>query len=238
MRGAGAGRVAAATGHRDCRRSPFPASLLKVAGNIVPLILLAIYISRRPWSAGEFEWGTVRTLHLTSQPRPDASRSGSLVDRRAGRARVARSRSSSAAILPFLLCGSRARRSRVRDTRRRTCSASVAAPPRGASCHSRPSRRCWLGAGPLDQHRVPVDACCSSPLDLALAATPFWPIESGAVAPRADTERLDQPAARRAQTRPIARRARRGWSVGALLAWAHPARCSRSPGFRRLDLNE
>jgi hypothetical protein len=43
----------------------FPASLLKVAGNVVPLILLAIYVSVA-LAAGEFEWGTVRTMHLTS----------------------------------------------------------------------------------------------------------------------------------------------------------------------------
>ena len=43
----------------------FPASLLKVAGNVVPLILLAIYVSVA-LAAGEFEWGTVRTIHLTS----------------------------------------------------------------------------------------------------------------------------------------------------------------------------
>jgi len=44
----------------------FPASLLKVAGNVVPPLLLAIYISVA-LAAGEFEWGTVRTLHLTSR---------------------------------------------------------------------------------------------------------------------------------------------------------------------------
>jgi ABC-type transport system involved in multi-copper enzyme maturation permease subunit len=43
----------------------YPASLLKVAGNVVPLVLLAIYVSVA-LAAGEFEWGTVRTLHLTS----------------------------------------------------------------------------------------------------------------------------------------------------------------------------
>ena len=43
----------------------FPGSLLKVAGNIVVPILLAIYLSVA-LTAGEFEWGTVRTLHLTS----------------------------------------------------------------------------------------------------------------------------------------------------------------------------
>jgi ABC-type transport system involved in multi-copper enzyme maturation permease subunit len=43
----------------------FPASLVKVAGNIVPLILLAIYLATA-LVAGEFEWGTVRTIHLTA----------------------------------------------------------------------------------------------------------------------------------------------------------------------------
>ena len=43
----------------------FPASLVKVAGNIGPLVLLAIYLAIA-LIAGEFEWGTVRTLHLTS----------------------------------------------------------------------------------------------------------------------------------------------------------------------------
>ena len=43
----------------------FPASLVKVAGNIGPLVLLAIYIAIA-LVAGEFEWGTIRTLHLTS----------------------------------------------------------------------------------------------------------------------------------------------------------------------------
>lgn len=43
----------------------FPASLLKVAGNFGPVILLAIYLATA-LVAGEFEWGTVRTVHLTS----------------------------------------------------------------------------------------------------------------------------------------------------------------------------
>ena len=44
----------------------FPASLLKVAGNLGPPVLLAIYLSTA-LVAGEFEWGTVRTVHLTSR---------------------------------------------------------------------------------------------------------------------------------------------------------------------------
>jgi hypothetical protein len=43
----------------------FPASLLKVTGNFLPVILLAIYFATA-LVAGEFEWGTVRTVHLTS----------------------------------------------------------------------------------------------------------------------------------------------------------------------------
>ena len=52
----------------------FPASLIKVAGNVAPIILLAIYLTTA-LVAGEFEWGTVRTVHLTS------SRSRTLVVR-------------------------------------------------------------------------------------------------------------------------------------------------------------
>lgn len=44
----------------------FPASLLKVAGNLGPLVLLAIYLSTA-LVAAEFEWGTVRTVHLTAR---------------------------------------------------------------------------------------------------------------------------------------------------------------------------
>ncbi len=44
----------------------FPASLLKVAGNTGPLILLSVYLATA-LVAGEFEWGTVRTVHLTSR---------------------------------------------------------------------------------------------------------------------------------------------------------------------------
>jgi ABC-2 family transporter protein len=43
----------------------FPASLVKVAGNFGPMVLLALYLATA-LVAGEFEWGTVRTLHLTS----------------------------------------------------------------------------------------------------------------------------------------------------------------------------
>jgi hypothetical protein len=43
----------------------FPASLIKVAGNIGPLAFLAIYLGIG-LVAAEFEWGTVRTIHLTS----------------------------------------------------------------------------------------------------------------------------------------------------------------------------
>jgi ABC-type transport system involved in multi-copper enzyme maturation permease subunit len=43
----------------------FPASLVKVSGNIGPLALLAVYLGIG-LVAAEFEWGTVRTIHLTS----------------------------------------------------------------------------------------------------------------------------------------------------------------------------
>jgi len=43
----------------------FPASLIKIAGNFGPVVLLSIYLATA-LVAGEFEWGTVRTVHLTS----------------------------------------------------------------------------------------------------------------------------------------------------------------------------
>jgi hypothetical protein len=46
----------------------FPASLIKVAGNFGPVALLAIY-TVMALVAGEFDWGTVRTLHLTASRR-------------------------------------------------------------------------------------------------------------------------------------------------------------------------
>lgn len=57
----------------------FPASLLKVAGNLGPVILLAIYLATA-LVGGEFEWGTVRTIHLTaSRGRTLAVRVGVIV---------------------------------------------------------------------------------------------------------------------------------------------------------------
>jgi ABC-type transport system involved in multi-copper enzyme maturation permease subunit len=57
----------------------FPASVLKVAGNLVPVILFAVYLAMA-LVAGEFEWGTVRTLHLaSSRGRTLAVRLGVLV---------------------------------------------------------------------------------------------------------------------------------------------------------------
>ena len=46
----------------------FPASLIKVGGNFGPVALLGIY-TVMALVAGEFEWGTVRTLHLTASRR-------------------------------------------------------------------------------------------------------------------------------------------------------------------------
>ena len=43
----------------------FPASLTKMASNFIPMVLLGIYLATA-LVAGEFEWGTVRTVHLTS----------------------------------------------------------------------------------------------------------------------------------------------------------------------------
>lgn len=51
---------------RELPAFAFPASLVKVAGNIGPLVFLAIYLATA-LIAGEFEWGTVRTIHLTAR---------------------------------------------------------------------------------------------------------------------------------------------------------------------------
>ena len=50
---------------QDLPAFAFPASLVKVAGDVAPLILMALYLATA-LIAGEFEWGTVRTLHLTT----------------------------------------------------------------------------------------------------------------------------------------------------------------------------
>ena len=78
----------------------FPASLVKVSGNIGPLALLAIYLAIA-LVAAEFEWGTVRTLHLTSsRGRTLAVRTGVVV----GSVAVATALGLVlAAIIPFLL---------------------------------------------------------------------------------------------------------------------------------------
>ena len=78
----------------------FPASLVKVAGNVGPLILLAIYLAAA-LVAGEFEWGTVRTIHLTSsRGRTMAVRIGVVVGLIAVATAIAL---VLAAIIPFLL---------------------------------------------------------------------------------------------------------------------------------------
>ena len=53
----------------------FPASLVKVAGDIAPPVLLAIYLGIA-LVAGEFEWGTVRTLGSERSVGAARSRSG------------------------------------------------------------------------------------------------------------------------------------------------------------------
>ena len=78
----------------------FPASLAKVASNFVPMILLSIYLATA-LVAGEFEWGTVRTIHLTSSRwRTLAVRVGVVVGLVAGATALGL---LLAAIIPFFL---------------------------------------------------------------------------------------------------------------------------------------
>lgn len=50
---------------REAPAFAFPASVLTIASNPIPMILVGIYLATA-LVAGEFEWGTVRTVHLTS----------------------------------------------------------------------------------------------------------------------------------------------------------------------------
>ena len=112
-----------------------------MSGNIVPLILLAIYLATA-LVAGEFEWGTVRTMHPDVEPRghvrgPDRAR-GRLRPRCVAVGLIL------GAILPFLLSadGKPLQSYAVGPSDPDLVSgvASSASPP---SCHSHRFRRSW-----------------------------------------------------------------------------------------------
>jgi ABC-type transport system involved in multi-copper enzyme maturation permease subunit len=209
----------------------FPASLLKVAGNVGPMILLAIYMSIA-LVAGEFEWGTVRTVHLTSsRGRTLAARVGVL----AGIMGVVMAIGLVfAAILPHLL--------------------SFEGAP--LQQFAAPVPDFWFGiavrlSALLSFIAVPVLMAVLArstslaflfvvlffAVDLAVTAAPFWPASpipwipaltvSGSI-----SRLLGAPDA------PLALIAPAGVSGAALLAWAVLPVAAAIIRFRRLDLND
>jgi hypothetical protein len=78
----------------------FPASLIRVTGNFWPLALLAIY-SVMALVGAEFEWGTVRTLHLTASRRRTVAARVAVIAAMIGAAVAAAL--VLGAVLPFLL---------------------------------------------------------------------------------------------------------------------------------------
>jgi len=209
----------------------FPASLLKVAGNLGPVILLAIYLATA-LVGGEFEWGTVRTVHLTSnRGRTLAVRVGVLVGL-VGMVMVIGL--LFAAILPFLL--------------------SFEGAP--LQQHAAPVPDFWFGivtrlAALLPFIAVPVLMAVLArstgfafllillffAADVAVTAAPFWSVSpvpwipaltvSGSI-----SRLLGAPDA------PLASLVPAGVSMTALLAWAVVPILAAIARFRRLDLNE
>jgi hypothetical protein len=209
----------------------FPASLLKLAGNTGPMMLLAIYMSIA-LVAGEFEWGTVRTVHLTSsRGRTLAVRVGVL----AGiMGLVMVIGLVFAAFLPFVL--------------------SFEGAP--LQQYAAPVLDLWFG---IVVRLVPLLSFIAVPVlmavlarstslaflfvvlffavDLAVTAAPFWPVSpipwipaltlSGSI-----SRLLGAPDA------PLALIAPAGVSGAALLAWVVLPVAAAIVRFRRLDLNE
>jgi ABC-type transport system involved in multi-copper enzyme maturation permease subunit len=209
----------------------FPASLLKVAGNVGPMILLAIYMSIA-LVAGEFEWGTVRTVHLTSsRGRTLAVRAGVILGLIGI---VAAMGLVFGAILPFLLL-------------------FEGAP---LQQYAAPVPDLWFGivvrlAALLPFIAVPVLMAVLArstslaflfvvlffAVDLGVTAAPFWPASPAPWIPALTvsgsiSRLLGAPDA------PLALLAPAGASLAALLAWAILPLLAAVVRFRRLDLNE
>jgi len=209
----------------------FPASLIKVAGNVGPVILLAIYLATA-LVGGEFEWGTVRTVHLTSsRGRTLAVRVGvvvGLVGVVMGIALLF------AAILPFLLSFEGAPLQRF-------------AAPVPDFCFGMVTRLAAL----LPFIAVPVLMAVLArstsfafllillffAADIAIAAAPFWSVSPmpwiPALTVSGSISRLIG-----APDAPLALLVPAGVSMAALLAWAVLPVAAAIFRFRRLDLNE
>lgn len=208
----------------------FPASLLKIIGNLGPAALLAVYLAVA-LTAGEFEWGTVRTLHLTSsRGRTLATRFLVIV----GLVGIALLLALAlGAVLPFLM--------------------SVEGAPLQASAVATPDLlaqlllRCAILLPFVAIPALLAVLTRSMSLaflltllvfaaDLALASTPFWTTSPipwlPAVTISGSINRLLSPGS------DIARLVPAGISVVALLTWGLLPMLLAIARFRRLDLNE
>lgn len=208
----------------------FPASLLKIIGNLGPAALLSVYLAVA-LTAGEFEWGTVRTLHLTSsRGRTLATRFLVIV----GLVGIALLLALAlGAVLPFVM--------------------SVEGAPLQASAVATPDLlaqlllRCAILLPFVAIPALLAVLTRSMSLaflltllvfaaDLALASTPFWTTSPipwlPAVTISGSINRLLSPGS------DIARLVPAGISVVALLTWGLLPMLLAIARFRRLDLNE
>ncbi len=209
----------------------FPASLLKVAGNFGPVVLLAIYLATA-LVAGEFEWGTVRTVHLTSsRGRTLAVRVGVAVGLIA---LVVAIGLLFGAVLPFLL--------------------SFEGVP--LQQYAAPVPDLWTGlayrlAVDLPFIAIPVLMAILArsigfaflltllffTVDVAVTGAPFWSTSPTPWLPAITitgsiSRLLGDPGS------PLAKLAPAGVSIGALLAWTAVPILAAIARFRRLDLDE
>jgi len=209
----------------------FPASLLKVVGNFGPVALLAIYLAAA-LVAGEFEWGTVRTVHLTSsRGRTLAVRVGvavGLIGLVAAMGLVL------AAIIPFLLSFEGAPLQQF----------AAPVPDLVAGIAIRLAVLLPFIAIPVLMAVLARSTGVAFLLvlllfaaDLAITAAPFWSITPlpwiPAMTVSGSISRLTgDPGS------PLAQLAPAGASLGALLAWGIVPIVAAIARFQRLDLNE
>lgn len=208
----------------------FPASLLKLIGNLGPPALLAIYLAVA-LTAGEFEWGTVRTLHLTtSRGRTLAMRFLVIV----GLLGIALLLALAlGAVLPFLMS--------VEGVPLQ--SSAVATPDLLAQILLRCAIVLPFAAVPALLAVLTRSMSLAFLLtvlllaaDVALASTPFWATSAipwlPAITITGSINRLLSPGS------DIARIVPAGLSIAALLAWGTLPMLLAIARFRRLDINE
>ncbi len=209
----------------------FPASLLKVAGNFGPVVLLAIYLATA-LVAGEFEWGTVRTVHLTaSRARTLAVRVGVIVGLIG---LVFAIGLLFGAILPFFLSVEgrplQAFSGPVPDLLPQVATRLLIVLPFIAV----PTLMAVLGRSTGFAFLLTLLLVAA---DLAITGAPVWPASPAPWLPAltitgATTRLLSGPES------PLASIAPSWVSIGALVAWAIVPVLAAIARFRRLDLNE